>query len=745
MPTFEELHAAEAAHGRAQLQTLLLEFSSSLARLPNLERELRSWLAQSGQEIDYAALSARVEPVLVMAADWLLEYDHLPIEIRQAKAMQDFMQTARDSVTCRTVAALVQKFKAMLGETQRASEQKASEPKATSEKPTTAPSADDLEFSQAEDMYFGDKGLAQDLLQAAVIYHRLAEKKHPKAMARLSNMYSIGQGVKADISKSFQLLRQAAEAGDAESMAFVANQYRVGHKDSGISQSFDQALYWANRAQAAGSRQAGWAFGNVYADEKFANYNTTIAMGHFQKGTEAGCRHAAHELGRIYQEGRGVAKDIYKAISCFETSVRLGGREGSLGYLALVQIYEFGDGVPASPQKALEWYHRAGPRDKGVIATVIGQRYLSDGSKDKAIQWYSEGAGQKDATCMFQLGWFLTQPGPTQNANKAEAWLLAAAETNDAFTAYAASCLIYQIYHPEGLKPNEQKFNQWIEKGGALSDDDLLYMMAGSLFNQYSNQTRQNIPRAIQYYLKGVAKGKGGHCANALGDLYRHCEGYIDYAKSASYYKQAISQGFDSHFSLGWLYRDLIHDFDQAIAAYQAGTVYGNSQCFEHLIEIYLKPSYQRFNPVEARRWLARWQEYADSSQEDHAHNTLHLRGLIPILLHWDEIRDVAKARMYCDRLLAMDVPDYLIDYKSSSSTYLGTFLIKSENHLLKMQGLSYLEKATQQTATKFYNRRAAFDLLIQSYAKGEYGVTPDATKAAYWTAARDKAEASRD
>lgn len=127
MPTFEELHAADNAHGKSQLNTLLLEFSATLARLPNLQRELQSWLAQDAQAIDFATLYARAESMLVLAADWLLDYDHLPVEIRQAKDMQDFMRTASDTVTCRTVAGMVQKFKAILGETKQNAEQKASE------------------------------------------------------------------------------------------------------------------------------------------------------------------------------------------------------------------------------------------------------------------------------------------------------------------------------------------------------------------------------------------------------------------------------------------------------------------------------------------------------------------------------------------------------------------------------------------------------------------------------------------
>lgn len=123
MPTLQELQAADTAQGKAQLQTLLLEFSATLARLPSLQRELQSWLKQDAHTVDYHALSTRAETALVAATDWLLDYDLLKPEVKQSAAMQEFMRTVAESVTCRTVVGVVQKFKTLPDEIQCALKQ----------------------------------------------------------------------------------------------------------------------------------------------------------------------------------------------------------------------------------------------------------------------------------------------------------------------------------------------------------------------------------------------------------------------------------------------------------------------------------------------------------------------------------------------------------------------------------------------------------------------------------------------
>jgi TPR repeat protein len=57
-------------------------------------------------------------------------------------------------------------------------------------------------------------------------------------------------------------------------------------------------------------------------------------------------------LGRMYEEGLGVSRDINEAIRHYKAVVKVEPR----AQLALARIYSLGDGVPADPDKALKLY-----------------------------------------------------------------------------------------------------------------------------------------------------------------------------------------------------------------------------------------------------------------------------------------------------------------------------------------------------------------------------------------------------
>lgn len=109
MPSLQDLQAAEAAQGGTRLRTLLLEFADTLARLPKLRQEVETWMVTPG--VDWADLAQRLEPQLATAADWLLDHDLLSPIAQDNASLKDFMQRATATVTSRTVAAVVGKYR----------------------------------------------------------------------------------------------------------------------------------------------------------------------------------------------------------------------------------------------------------------------------------------------------------------------------------------------------------------------------------------------------------------------------------------------------------------------------------------------------------------------------------------------------------------------------------------------------------------------------------------------------------
>lgn len=110
MPTLAELQASERELGTLQLRTLLSEFADTLERLPKMRQEVETWMQTSG--IDHTAIAQRLEPQLLAAADWLLDFDMLPPATQENPALHDFMQRAMANVTSRTIATMVNKYEA---------------------------------------------------------------------------------------------------------------------------------------------------------------------------------------------------------------------------------------------------------------------------------------------------------------------------------------------------------------------------------------------------------------------------------------------------------------------------------------------------------------------------------------------------------------------------------------------------------------------------------------------------------
>jgi len=83
----------------------------------------------------------------------------------------------------------------------------------------------------------------------------------------------------------------------------------------------------------------------------------------FESAHERGAFTATVLLGSLYEEGKGVAINMQKAIELYEAAAQRGAY---LPCLYLARIYAQGKGVPVSPEKAVAWYERV-LADEGAV------------------------------------------------------------------------------------------------------------------------------------------------------------------------------------------------------------------------------------------------------------------------------------------------------------------------------------------------------------------------------------------
>ncbi len=135
---------------------------------------------------------------------------------------------------------------------------------------------------------------AESLLEEAL------EAGDDTAMAVLGEAYLKGP-LPEDSGRGLALLERAARNGDANAMLVLGRAYRDG---DGVGQDLDEATHWLTRAREAG---------NTAADEVMVGVNRKKGAGGdinaLIEAAEQGHPGAMADLGRAFQEGRGVQAD----------------------------------------------------------------------------------------------------------------------------------------------------------------------------------------------------------------------------------------------------------------------------------------------------------------------------------------------------------------------------------------------------------------------------------------------------
>lgn len=258
-------------------------------------------------------------------------------------------------------------------------------------------------------------GIPQDKKEGANYLLKAAEVGFPQAMYYVAKCYKSGDGLTMNLGQSVKWLCKAAAAGVSNAQWDLAQCYRQG---CGTPVNYDQALYWYGEACAKGHTNAfkkliadslvntpfmaymkGMkAYSNKDFDEALKQFkivekakisdgkvmeaaitaNNSYAKHNMKKGikllNEAAKTNAQamYLLGALYEAGKGVDKDMTKAVEYITKSADNGY---GLGECALADMYFEGRGVDQSYEKAVEWYRKAA--EHGQLTENAAKRYAS--------------------------------------------------------------------------------------------------------------------------------------------------------------------------------------------------------------------------------------------------------------------------------------------------------------------------------------------------------------------------------
>jgi TPR repeat protein len=158
--------------------------------------------------------------------------------------------------------------------------------------------------------------------------------------------------------------------------------YRRGQ---GVSQDYQQAMYWSMKAASAGNAEAQYLVGFFYYWGIGVLKNYKQAMDWFLKSADNGSTDAMNEIGYMYRSGEGVTENIPTAIEWYTKAANQGSARSQFW---LGHTYHYEDEVK-NLQLAVNWLQKAADNDdwlaKEEVKELNKQGYYAKGDEQEGI------------------------------------------------------------------------------------------------------------------------------------------------------------------------------------------------------------------------------------------------------------------------------------------------------------------------------------------------------------------------
>lgn len=153
----------------------------------------------------------------------------------------------------------------------------------------------------------------------------LDEKNQVRLAILMQNLYYKGMGTLQDFSEAAKWARKGAELGDGHSQGLLAFFLSSG---KGVLQNKAEAKFWAEKSATQNNSFGQNVLGFLYEHPpKGEKENMKEAIRWYQKASQQGVYSSTFMLAKIYEEGKGVDKDINKASYFYRLAVKQGSKE----------------------------------------------------------------------------------------------------------------------------------------------------------------------------------------------------------------------------------------------------------------------------------------------------------------------------------------------------------------------------------------------------------------------------------
>jgi uncharacterized protein len=255
-------------------------------------------------------------------------------------------------------------------------------------------------------------------------------------------------------------------------VAIRSNDPRIAYQLARVLQkagNVDEAARWYRTAADAGYAAGMANLGNMYENGKGVAKDEAEAVRWFRKAADAGNAVGMQNVGVMYRDGRGVAKDEAEAVRWYRKAADAGN---TLGMYSLGNMFRMGTGVAKDEAEAVRWFRKGADAGDADSMYNLGNMYrIGRGvAKDEAeaVRWFRNGADAGDADSMSSLG-FMYGVGLGVAKDEAEAvrWYRKAA---DAGLAPGMRSLGFMYENGTGVAKDRAEAVRWYRKAADAGD-----------------------------------------------------------------------------------------------------------------------------------------------------------------------------------------------------------------------------------------------------------------------------------
>ncbi|MBF0875478.1 sel1 repeat family protein [Gluconobacter cerevisiae] len=511
--------------------------------------------------------------------------------------------------------------------------------------------------------YLDGIGVPPSLGDGARWIYQAAQAGHTEAAFVLATLYTVGlpegfeiQSVRDGLDLShvptsgprhpdFHLglhwAKIAAEAGSPDAQALLGYILTSGPEDL---RDLSQARSWYDRSAAAGCSQGHLGVALSILDTARTDEELSSAARHLMEATKGGLGTAFDILGRMYESGSGVPRDLGKAASYFHQAAERNIVTAQARYgLMLLE----GTGIGRHYGRAETWLKRAATNGDTQSAALLGDLCANGGDLPpnlvEASKWYRLAAEQKHAGAARALGLlYLTGNGVHQDPDVASHWFKIASESGDvhADADFGNLILAGAAATVDEKQALHARFEKAAEKGDLVGAYNLGVCFAEGVTGEqngreaarWMQKAADGVVNAQYWYGRMLLEGRGvqpdptqalywmekaadagmAEAQVAVAGLLvdGSVNGRRDHEKALALYQNAAESGnVDAMFSLAALYgggHDIPENRPQAQIWFRKAAQRGNGLAQMMLGRYLCRGLAGVTDPVEGRIWLER-------------------------------------------------------------------------------------------------------------------------------------------